>query len=71
MFGYRLADATNPIVKQYALPDYTSGNMRGRVLPKGEKASVGADGSPAQVVTLGVERYSIPEILFSPSDIGE
>jgi hypothetical protein len=66
-----LTDAENPIVKQYALPDYTSGNMRGRVLGKGEKAPIAADGSPAQVVTLGVERYAIPEILFSPSDIGK
>lgn len=58
-------------MQQYALPDYTSGNVRGKVLTKGEKAPITADGVPAQVVTLGVERYSIPEILFSPSDIGE
>ncbi|KAJ9108483.1 hypothetical protein QFC20_003389 [Naganishia adeliensis] len=62
--------AENPIVQQYALPDYTSGNMRGKVLTKGENAPIAADGMPAQVVTLGVERYSIPEILFGPSDIG-
>lgn len=58
-------------MQQYALPDYTSDNMRGKVLTKGEKAPIAADGMPAQVVTLGVERYSIPEILFGPSDIGE
>ncbi|GHJ88865.1 hypothetical protein NliqN6_5267 [Naganishia liquefaciens] len=65
----KLATAQNPIVQQYALPDYTSGNMRGRVLSREEMAEIEAGGQ-SQVLTLNAERYSIPEILFHPSDIG-
>jgi actin-related protein 6 len=67
----RLANAQNPIVRQYALPDYTSGNMRGKVLSKDELKEIQAAGAQAQVLTLNAERYAIPEILFHPSDVGE
>jgi actin-related protein 6 len=67
----RLANVQNPIVRQYALPDYTSGNMRGKVLSKDELKEIQAAGAQAQVLTLNAERYAIPEILFHPSDVGE
>lgn len=65
----RLAGAHNPIVQQYALPDYTSGNMRGRVLSRDEMPAIQAGGQ-SQVLTLNAERYAIPEILFHPFDVG-
>ena len=49
---------------KYVLPDY-SNNKEGYVLKEGQSAR-----DDQQVLVLGNERFAIPEVLFTPSDIG-
>jgi actin-related protein 6 len=63
------------IVVDYVLPDYET-NFKGIVRPHDTVAAkrnvlLGPRSGPQeQVVTLGSERFSPPELLFNPSDIG-
>ena len=50
---------------KYVLPDY-SHNKEGYVLEEGQTVS-----DDQQVLVLGNERFAIPEVLFTPSDVGE
>ena len=50
---------------KYVLPDY-SNNKDGYILQ--EEQNIKED---QQVLVLGNERFAIPELLFSPGDIGE
>ncbi|KAL7306052.1 hypothetical protein TKK_0001514 [Trichogramma kaykai] len=52
----------NSIVKDYVLPDFT--NIR-----RGYLTDPGTD-TDSQVLRMNNERFSIPEILFHPSDVG-
>jgi actin-related protein 6 len=49
---------------RFVLPDY-SHSKEGYVLREGETA-----GDDQQVLVLGNERFAIPELLFTPSDVG-
>ena len=49
---------------KYVLPDYAS-NKEGYVLKKGETVK-----DDQQILILGNERFAVPEILFTPSDVG-
>lgn len=53
---------SNPIVKDYVLPDYTT-------LKRGFLRDPEAS-SEHQTLRLNNERFSVPEILFRPSDVG-
>ncbi|KAI0086978.1 actin-like protein Arp6 [Irpex rosettiformis] len=55
---------TNPIVREYVLPDFSS-NKRGHVRTNDE---ILADSS--QILHMNNERFSVPELLFRPDDIG-
>lgn len=58
------------IVLDYVLPDYNS-NKPGYVrehIPKGPKIPGQKD--QEEVMTLGNERFTVPELLFTPSDVG-
>lgn len=63
------------IVVDYVLPDYEA-VKRGFARPHDPKASrkeraLGLDGGPREhIVTIGNERFTVPELLFTPSDIG-
>jgi len=50
---------------RYVLPDY-SHSKEGYVLKEGE--TVGDD---QQLLVLGNERFAVPELLFTPSDVGQ
>ncbi|ETW81470.1 hypothetical protein HETIRDRAFT_318154 [Heterobasidion irregulare TC 32-1] len=54
----------NPILQEYVLPDFST-NRRGHVRKPDEMAS-----ETDQVLYMGNERFSVPEILFRPDDIG-
>lgn len=54
----------NTIIQEYVLPDFSS-NRRGHVRNETE---IPAEGE--QVLYMGSERLSVPEILFRPDDIG-
>lgn len=56
---------TNSIVREYILPDFAS-NKRGHVRAKDEPL---ADSS--QILYMNNERFSVPELLFRPDDIGK
>ncbi|TFY64909.1 hypothetical protein EVG20_g5787 [Dentipellis fragilis] len=56
---------SNPIVQEYILPDF-SANRRGRVRQPGDPPLSEGD----QILNMGNERFSVPEILFRPDDIG-
>ncbi|XP_037075532.1 actin-related protein 6-like [Pollicipes pollicipes] len=59
-----LPAADNPILRHYVLPDFTSlrrGYMRPRDRPPDDAE---------QLVRLTNERFSVPELLFHPSDVG-
>ncbi|CAG8656525.1 17479_t:CDS:10, partial [Acaulospora morrowiae] len=58
----------NPILQEYVLPDF-SRNSKGFIR---EKKSGGEmyDQSDEQVLYMNNERFTVPEILFNPSDIG-
>ncbi|XP_033209864.1 actin-related protein 6 isoform X2 [Belonocnema kinseyi] len=58
----KLKGSSNPIVKDYVLPDFTS-------LRRGFLQDPGVE-SEQQTLRLNNERFSIPEILFHPSDVG-
>lgn len=63
------------IVVDYVLPDYEA-VKRGFARPHDPKISrkdraLGLDGGPREhIVTIGNERFTVPELLFTPSDIG-
>ncbi|KAF9065180.1 actin family [Rhodocollybia butyracea] len=56
--------AMNPIVQRYVLPDMST-NRKGRIL-RPEDMVLDSE----QVLVMGNERFSVPEILFRPDDIG-
>ncbi|CAJ0959672.1 unnamed protein product, partial [Mesorhabditis belari] len=59
----RLKNETNTIRREYVLPDFRQ-NMRGFVRnPVREKDDL-------QKVSMNLERFSLPEVLFKPNDIG-
>ena len=49
---------------KYVLPDY-SNSKEGYILKEGETVK-----EDQQILTLGNERFAIPEVLFTPSDVG-
>ncbi|KAJ6622615.1 actin family [Mycena sp. CBHHK59/15] len=54
----------NPVVQEYVLPDLSK-NRRGRVRRRSEEIA------PAdQILYMGNERFTVPEALFRPGDIG-
>ena len=57
----------NTIYREYVLPDYTT-VKRGFIRAPADTLSRPAEGE--QILKLNNERFSIPELLFSPSDIG-
>ncbi|KAK3686498.1 Actin-related protein 6 [Vermiconidia calcicola] len=69
----RAVDTT--IVVDYVLPDYEN-VKRGFARPHNPNVSrkeraLGLDGGPREhIVTIGNERFTVPELLFTPSDIG-
>ncbi|CAH0387288.1 unnamed protein product [Bemisia tabaci] len=54
----------NTIVRDYALPDYTT-IRRGYIRPLDSKEECNQ-----QTIRLNIERFSVPEVLFHPSDLG-
>ena len=50
--------------KSFVLPDFSS-IMRGFVKPDGEPEQ-----TAEQLLVMETERFSVPEILFNPSDVG-
>ena len=68
-------DIDTSIVVDYVLPDYEA-VKRGFARPHDPKVSrkeraLGLDGGPREhIVTIGNERFTVPELLFTPSDIG-
>lgn len=74
LFG-RISDKPrrNSIVQEYVLPDF-SANKRGFIRQPREDRAVAAqqDGSAdGSVLYMENERFSVPELLFNPSQIGE
>ncbi|CAJ0631565.1 11718_t:CDS:10 [Entrophospora sp. SA101] len=64
----RKSTRNNPIVQEYVLPDYSK-NPKGYVRER--KASGRRNNySDEQVLYMNNERFTVPEILFNPSDIG-
>jgi hypothetical protein len=56
--------ASNPILQEYILPDFSSnrfGKIRqpNDILPEGD-----------QILTMNNERFSVPEIIFRPDIVG-
>ncbi|KAL8950827.1 MAG: hypothetical protein Q9183_007499, partial [Haloplaca sp. 2 TL-2023] len=71
-------NASESIVVDYVLPDYNAG-AQGQMRPhdpslSAKVAKMGAMANPGGVVedfmTLGNERFAVPELLFSPADVG-
>lgn len=68
-------DIDPTIVVDYVLPDYEA-VKRGFARPHNPKISrkeraLGLDGGPREhIVTIGNERFTVSELLFTPSDIG-
>ena len=68
-----LPDDSKAIVVDYVLPDYNLHNQ-GFVRPfdpaKPKKGVLPPGGIVEETMTLGNERFAVPELLFSPGDIG-
>ena len=62
--SYRLDLKENSIVQHYILPDLSI-NKRGRIKGPGEILS-----DVDQVLVMNNERFSVPELIFRPDDIG-
>jgi len=75
----RLPRSQNPIVQEYRLPDFTPANPRGYIMsgpnavPQAdiEEDEVKVTGGDEDVVNMGNERFSVPELVFNPRDIGK
>lgn len=66
----RLKDVENDMVRDYVLPDYNTGKggfVRNH-LPRSARPGPAAD--EEQVMVLGNERFTVPELLFNPADVG-
>lgn len=65
-----LKNSANPIVVDYVLPDYNSGKggHRRPHIPKKSGPTNGRDDE--QIMVLENERFTVPELLFSPTDVG-
>jgi len=61
----RRDNLNNPIVQKYVLPDMST-NRKGRILGPDDMAL-----DSEQVLIMKNERFSVPEIIFRPDDIGE
>ena len=61
----RVERTGNPIILRYLLPDFSL-NRPGRVL---EHTQVVKDAS-WQILEMNSERFTVPELLFTPSDVG-
>ncbi|CAG8459142.1 2447_t:CDS:10 [Paraglomus brasilianum] len=59
----------NPIVQEYVLPDF-SRNSKGYVRDKKRSSRSTNDIYEDQVLRMNNERFTIPELLFHPSNIG-
>lgn len=59
-------DLQSPPTVDYVLPDYVSSNV-GQIVDKTDVPRLKKEGR--QLLPLGVERFSVPEALFNPSDI--
>lgn len=55
----------NPIVQEYILPDFST-NRQGRI-----RRSDDIIAETDQILLMNNERFSVPEILFRPDDIGQ
>lgn len=55
---------SNPIVQEYILPDFSS-NRQGRIKEPDDIVS-----DTDQILIMNNERFSIPETIFRPDDIG-
>lgn len=62
----RARPTANPIVQEYIFPDY-SARRPGRIRNPGESL----DESTQQTLRMANERFSVPEILFHPTNIGK
>lgn len=74
----KMAEHQREIVVDYVLPDYNTG-AKGHMRPHdpslaAKVAKMGAMTNPGAIVedfmTLGNERFTVPELLFSPGDVG-
>lgn len=63
---YSARPTANPIVQEYIFPDY-SARRPGRIRNPGESL----DESTQQTLRMSNERFSVPEILFRPTNIGK
>jgi actin-related protein 6 len=81
---HRRNPKNNPIVQQYVLPDFSPGNTTGYILSgpnanppqpvavgDGDVAKPQHPASEEQILWMNSERFTVPEVLFHPSDIGE
>ena len=62
------AGPENEISRDYVLPDFTSrrrGYMKSQAESLGRPAAEGE-----QIIRMNNERFTVPELLFNPSDIG-
>ncbi|WAR08907.1 ARP6-like protein, partial [Mya arenaria] len=59
--------AENTVMRDYVLPDYTH-ITRGYVRPREE--TTGKAKGNEQIIRMNNERFSVPELLFHPSDVG-
>lgn len=59
-------DLLRPPTIDYVLPDYVSSNV-GQIVDKADVPRLKKEGR--QLLPLGVERFTVPEALFNPSDV--
>ena len=76
--GQRNVASKGDIIVDYALPDYTT-RMRGEVRSHDARtisimnktgSVTNAAGVKEYVMSLGLERFTVPELLFHPDDVG-
>ncbi len=68
-----IPDESKAIVVDYVLPDYNlynQGFMRPFDPTKPKKGALPPGGILEETMTLGNERFAVPELLFSPGDVG-
>lgn len=61
---HRVDDLNSPIVQKYVLPDMST-NKTGHILGPNDMTL-----DSEQVIIMKNERFSVPEIVFRPDDIG-
>ncbi len=67
--AHNISKKINPLRIDYLLPDFNT-TVKGHIVEKNKDNTISKDSEDSQTLSLLEERFTVPDILFHPSDIG-